>query len=154
VYPRTEVSVKLAAAGVAAGLVLAAGAAGAPPGGAPQLALLSVSPVPSNGALVFGALGGMIIETTGMSAFAIGPDGPVAGTTVLASGLVVWRPDAALGVGEYTVGLDCEAPYFCSGTGPLVVEVTQPAALEPIAATCSIELAAKMHGHRAGREIA
>jgi len=105
-----------------------------------EFRLVSSSPVPGNGVLVFERT----FENSGdpnPSVVVQGPSGSVAGELTTVSGCLVWHPDGELPVGEYTVEVTCPNRSDCIETGPVAFQVTEPQLLEPPSATCSLTLA-------------
>lgn len=105
-----------------------------------EFRLVSSSPVPGNGVLVFERT----FEFAGDPNPAVtvqGPSGSVAGELTTVSGFLVWHPNGELPVGEYTVEVTCPNRGDCIETGPVAFQVTEPQLLEPPSATCSLTLA-------------
>lgn len=105
-----------------------------------EFRLVSSSPVPGNGALVFERTFGTVGDPN-PSVVVQGPSGSVAGELTTVSGFLVWHPDGELPVGVYTVEVTCPNRGDCIETGPVAFQVTEPQLLEPPSATCSLTLA-------------
>jgi hypothetical protein len=130
-----------AVAGIVAGLALLLGAADA--GAIPivyELRLVSSSPVPANGALVFVSDSGTAANSI-PSVVVQGPSGSVAGALTMVAELVVWTPAEELPVGEYTVEVLCGNLNPCIEMGPIPFQVVEMRVTEAPSATCSLTFA-------------
>lgn len=104
--------------------------------------LLTPSPLPANGVFAVGSVRSPITDTGEIALAVVGPDGPVSGTLEVVNATLVFRPDHALAVGEYSVSVTPAPGTVFGGDATYIVEVTESVTIDPPEVTCSLTLAA------------
>ncbi len=110
------------------------------------LDLFSEYVMPANGVFVLGPSRRFAVpEDHGLTISVEGPGGPVSGSVEVVVGMLVFRPDRQLEFGEHTVTpIPADGTRFTGWQPTFTVQVTEPVAIVPPEAACSLSLAATL----------